>query len=199
MIDALPLAGIAALAYLGTNVDNFAILVALYGRFPGRAAAIMTSHAVLTGLLVALAALMSRLGDRLPVEYIGFLGVVPLALGCYWLYRLWRPPAAVGTAPTIARGTAFGATFLAQAGNVSDSLIVLAALLSDTAGASDTLVALAVLLSAVGFALVARIAVESSTIGAIAGRWAHIAAPFVMIGVGAYILLNTARDVLPGG
>lgn len=199
MIDALPLAGVAVLAYLATNVDNFAILVALYSRFPGRAAAIVASHAVLTGVLVALAAIVARLGDRLPVEYIGFLGVVPLGLGCYWLYRLRRPPAAADAAPAIARGTAFGATFLAQAGNVGDSLIVLAALLSDTADASDTLVVLAVLLSALGFALLARMAVGQSVIGSFVGRWAHIATPFVMIGVGAYILLNTARDVLPGG
>lgn len=199
MIDALPLAGIAALAYFGTNVDNFAILVALYGRFPGRAAAVTAAHAVLTGLVLALAAIISRIGDRLPVDYIGFLGIVPLVLGGYWLYRLRRPLAAADTKPAFSRGAAFGAAFFAQAGSVSDSLIVLAALLADTAGASDALVALAVLLSAVGFALLARFAVGNAIVGSFVGRWARVAAPFVMIGVGAYILLNTARDVLPGG
>ena len=199
MTDALPLAGIAALAYLGTNVDNFAILVALYGRFSGRAAAVTMAHAVLTGVLLAVAAIVGRLGDRLPVEYIGLLGIVPLTLGCYWLYRLWREPAGATSKPAITGHAAFGATFFAQAGNVSDSLVVLAALLSDTAGDSDTLVVIAVLLSAVGFALLARLAVENSVLGSVIARWAHVGAPFVMVGVGAYILTNTARDVLPGG
>lgn len=199
MTDALPLAGIAALAYLGTNVDNFAILVALYSRFTGRAAAVTAAHAVLTAVLLALAVIVGRLGDRLPVEYIGLLGIVPLTLGCYWLYRLWRPPDVAAARPPVSGHAAFGATFFAQAGNVSDSLIVLAALLSDTAGDSDTLVVLVVLLSALGFALLARTAVENSVLGSVIARWASVFAPFVMIGVGAYILTNTARDVLPGG
>ena len=87
MVEAGTIIVVAMTAVLATSVDNLAILVALFARFRGRGLPVIIGHVVMTAAVVVAAYLLGEAAARAPVEYVGLLGAVPLAIGFYWLCR----------------------------------------------------------------------------------------------------------------
>jgi cadmium resistance protein CadD (predicted permease) len=84
--------GVAAAAFVGTNIDNCAVTMALVAGAPlERAHRIAAGQVIGFALLVAVAAAAAAVLFEFSAAVVGLLGLVPLALGLRGLVALARP------------------------------------------------------------------------------------------------------------
>ncbi len=197
MTEVSTIIGVAAAAYLATNFDNFAILTALFARYPGRRRWVFAGHMLAVALTVLIAAAIGETASAVSVQYLGYLGLVPVTMGLFWLYRLRLPRADEPRHETAAfSGAAVAAAFLGLMANSADTLLTQAIVFADTARHLDWLIAATVLVAAALLAALSLHSLENSRFGPAVERLASRIAPFIMIGVGLYVFANTATDVL---
>lgn len=194
MDSVLSLIGIVALAYIATNVDNTLLLVAVISR-DGQPFASVVGGALLAAtamLAVCLAAAFAA--DLAPQRWLGWLGLVPIALGLRELHRLFT---ADSGAP--ARGVHAGAIGpLAVAtvllSNSADSFAALAPIFAETRDSLLPLIAGVVLgASLLAVALAHWIATHARA-GPLLRRIGPRVVPFVLIAVGLFVLSDTWTD-----
>ena len=184
-------------AYLATNMDNFAILTALFAKYRGDGAAVLTGHLLAVAVTLGVAGLVGDAASVVPVQYLGYLGIVPIAMGVFWMYRWVRPLAAAEESAVSGRaGAATVATFLGLLSNSTDTLLTQAIVFADTAARLDWVVAVSVLAIAALLAAAAGFGVRNPRFGPVLERHAGRVAPFIMIAVGVYVLADTATDVI---
>lgn len=188
--------GVVALAFASTNLDNLLLLVSwqLGGRMEGR----LLFGGYLVGMfgVLLIAILFGLAGYLFPLEYLGYLGVIPILVGVRGLLANFRTRS-VEEAPAPAERAAGTVTAVAatQLSNGVDTVLVFAPLLADSQFSFDMVIASQFLLLVLGWYALARI--MGRHVGRLAvlerlGRWL---APLVMITVGLYILGNTATDL----
>ena len=193
----LSLAGIVLLAFTATNLDNLILLVGVLSR-PGQAFASVLSGALLSaGVLAALCLGAAFAADLAPQRWIGYLGVVPIALGLRELYRL----AAAGGAETGKDGAgaapipAFGVAGILLASS-ADTLGALLPLFAETDdGLLPVLVAVMLAATLLGCELARRLA-SSQSLGPTLRRVGPRLVPIALIAVGIYVLSDTGTDTL---
>ncbi len=195
----LEIAGVALAAFASTNIDNLLLLTVLQGQARQSKFAVFFGYVGAIVVFVLVGLIATRLADALPVDKIGYLGLVPIALGVYRLVALRR---SAGSGDAVAPAQALGArcgggTDACERGAPSqcccrylprreDAMIwVLAA----------TIVGAAVLWFALSRAI-AKQAWVQRTLPRVE-RWL---VPTLLIVVGFYILLNTSTDTanVPG-
>ena len=198
MIQIIP---VAAAAFIATNLDNFALLVTFLVRYRHRtlivAAAYFAGISVmgLVGYGIGYAAAIA------PVEYLGWLGLVPLGLGVAGVVGLIREKTSSRATREDSVGgsrTAFFATLIGQLGNGADTIVTFGALFADSNPASDTLIIVTLAAMAIVFFVSAYYAIRHSALEKWIEDHAHQITPFILIVVGTYIVTNTATDVLGG-
>ncbi|WP_216353855.1 cadmium resistance transporter [Arthrobacter sp. SRS-W-1-2016] len=85
----------AAGAFAATNLDDLLVLSVLFlsarTRTLPRLWRIWVGQYIGIGILTVVAAAAALALTPVPVEWVGFLGLVPLALGCYALLKVARP------------------------------------------------------------------------------------------------------------
>lgn len=199
MTDLVAILAVSITALLATSMDNLAILVALYARFRGRALLVTLGHLATTAVVVVAAWFLGESAAYVPIDYVGLLGLVPLAIGLYWLYRLLRGNGEAPASPAarVRGGTVIAAAAMSLAGNSVDTFLTMAVVFADSKREVDGLVLLGAMLAALLLAELARRAVANPALGPIVERYSQRIAPFVMIGIGVYVLANTATDILP--
>lgn len=188
--------GVVALAFASTNLDNLLLLVSW--QLGGRMQARLLFGGYLLGMLgvLLLAILFGLAGYLFPLEYLGYLGVIPILVGVRGLlvnFRVGNVEAAAATADGTASTVA--AVAATQLSNGVDTVLVFAPLLADSQFSFDMVIATLFLLLVLVWYVLAR--VMGRHVGRLAvierfGRWL---APLVMITVGLYILGNTATDL----
>ena len=83
--------GVAAAAFVGTNIDNCIVTMAMVAGAPlERAHRIAAGQVFGFALLVAVAAAAAALLFEFSAAVVGLLGLVPLAIGLRGLVGLWR-------------------------------------------------------------------------------------------------------------
>ena len=92
----------------------------------------------------------------------------------------------------------FMATLTSQLGNGADTIVIFGVLFTESTRSADTLIILTLAAMVTIFVLVGIYAVRHPALSEWIDRYAYRAMPFVLIIVGAYILANTATDLLPG-
>lgn len=191
MLDLLGFAVSVGLAHVLTNLDNLAILVGLIltlGQVRATAGFLLAQSIMLGVAFFVSAGLETEVPHR-----VGYLGVVPIVLGVVTLVR--RNRADTG-APNIADRAHLVGVVLLFLSVSFDSFAVLTPLFADSTRAF-TFAALvgagvsAILISVLGvcFARLAPARVERI------GRLDWLA-PYAMIAIGLYVVLNTATDVV---
>lgn len=197
MNSAVTIVALVAGSYTATNIDNLLLLVSwMLGRQVSRHE-ILSGHILAVLAVVGLSILLGLSSSAIPVQYIGYAGIVPMLLGAKMLADRFRNH---GRQPTLAG--AAGVTTFAMAttliGNSTDSILVLIPLLSDSRSGYDWIIISAYILMALAWFLLAHLfahhAAKLKRLTAVA-TWV---APLIMIGVGLYILNNTMTDVMPG-
>lgn len=198
MESELLIAGLAFLAFSTTNLDNVLLLVGFAAR-PGQPFAAVAGGALL-GVTAMLALLVAAavLADFVPMLWLGWLGLIPLAMGLRELARLGTtvgaadPDGTDAVRPIGAVGVA--GVMLAHSG---DSFGALAPLFAETRRALLPLIATVVLV-VTGLACgLARWIVSHPRVGPAIRAVAPRLVPFVLIAVGLYVLTNSPTDTVP--
>ena len=191
---------VAAAAYIATNLDNFTLLVSLLVRY--RTRAIVVSAGFVSSMILLLIAgfLIGTSGDRLPSQYLGLLGVIPLSIGFVGLWRLVRSRPAIKADAKSEKDsvkTVFITSFLSQIGNGADTVITFSILFADSTTAADSVI-VATLLTIVGiFLSIAIYGIRHPAVSDMVDRYANKVTPFLLMFVGLYVILNTATDLMP--
>lgn len=201
LIESVGVAGVAALSYGATNLDNLMVVAAYAAKSGYRPRFVKLAFVIvcITVLLISLA--LAQAADALPPDRLRWLGVVPMALGSWHLAvaigRWQRGAGRDDDAPSDAIGAAGYVGFaLALLGNSSDSVAVMTPLLADLKPA----LALACFSAAVATAvLMGGLATYISGYPAWRARIEPLsewAVPFILIAIGALILAGAPSDAL---
>ena len=198
LTDLLVMGAVMAGAFGATNLDNLVLLVALYARYDDRPTLVAAGY--VGGMLMVglIAFIVGKIAGNAPVEYLGLLGVVPVGIGVWSLVRRLRPAAGSTAADADTDGAALAATITTQLSNGTDTVITFSILFADSSEAGDYLVALTFCGMLCVFAATALAAARHDRLRRPIARYGSYVTPFILIGVGLYVLSNTALDVMPG-
>mgnify|MGYP001545214772 CR=1 FL=1 len=199
MVDILIVIAIATGAFMATNLDNLVLLVGLLGRYSDRRYEVILAY--LSGALIvgAVSYYVGKVAGNFPVNYIGLLGIFPVLIGVFELFRLFRNKGVIRDPAVPGAGsTAIAATLLTQLGNSTDTIVTFSVLFADSNDLADELVIMAFAGTATVFALVARGALRYDWLSRPIQLYGHYITPLILITVGLYVLSNTALDLLPG-
>ena len=200
MLASLTIVPVTLVAFLATNLDNFTLLVALLAQHRSNRLTVLLAYVATMLIAIGLAYFAGRTADFLPVEYLGFLGVIPLTLGIVGLAKLaMRPPGDSQhmASNVTANRAVFVTALLTQLGNCADTIVTFGALFADSNPSSDVLIVSTAVLLALLFAVASVYTLGQPVVARLADRHAHRVTPLLLIAIGFYILLNTATDVLP--
>ncbi len=189
---------VVALAFASTNLDNLLLLVGWQLAKTGSTLQLFAGYALgMLGVLL-LAVLLGLVGYLFPIEYLGYLGVIPMLLGIRLLLANFRGVEPVDSPPpqsALDAGTGVAALASTQLSNGVDTVLVFAPLLADSQLIFDAEIAGLFLLLVVAWFGLARFLGEHALKLPVLERLGRWLAPLVMIGVGLYILGNTATDL----
>lgn len=198
--DALSVSAIttAVVVFTVTNIDDIVLLAVFFGSAL-RPRAIVIGQFVGIGALTAASALAAYGSLAIPPGWPALLGAIPLGLGLFKLYELWRDRGRAdddddADAAVAVKSRTEGRThsqILSVAGvtiaNGGDNLSVYIPVFANDVAAvplfAATFAALTALLCALGYALV-----KNPAGAALMQRWGHILFPIVLIAIGVQIL-----------
>lgn len=192
----LVLTSIAVVAFVSTNIDDLVVLVGFFADPTYPPSQVVVGQLIGIGGLIALSLLGALLALTIPTSYVGLIGFVPIAIG---LRQLWyRSPAQDDDGTRGHRASKLATVMLVTLSNGSDNLSLYIPLFSiHTAGEIAVFVAVFLAMTALwcctGYALV-----RHPLLRAPLQRWGRIALPYVMIGLGGYILVKTNALALLG-
>ena len=158
-------------------------------RFPG------LPERGLTVVAVGLGA--SRLADAVPSSALGYLGIVPLAMGLYRARKLFGGNAEVESPVVASALGTFGVAALTLA-NGADTLGVLLPLFAETADPWTYVLSATVLFAAALWFVLALWISRHPWIRANVARAERWLVPTLLIAVGSYILFNSTSDTVAG-
>jgi cadmium resistance protein CadD (predicted permease) len=193
----LALVSIAVVAFVSTNIDDLVLLIGFFANPAYRPAHVVAGQFAGISGLIGLSLVGSLLALVIPTAYIGLIGFLPIAIG---LRQLWRG-GTDGSDDVIdhaKRASRIGTVMLVTLSNGGDNLSLYVPLFSiHTVGEIALFVALFLVMTALwccaGYALV-----KNPLVSAPLQRWGHLALPYVMIALGAYILVKTDALALLG-
>ena len=182
-------AGLAVVAFVSTNIDDIFILVAFFAD-----PKVQTRHVVL-GQYLGIAALYgvsiacALVSLVIPSDYIGLLGLAPIAIGVKRLGELRRSNGTTGDEqrPVSGRGgtLAMAAVTIANGG---DNIGVYTPLFVARSSAELAIVGIVFAVLTALWCVLAQWLVNHRTIGVPIRRYGHRIAPFVLIALGIMIL-----------
>ena len=193
----LEIAGVTLAAFASTNIDNLLLLTVLQGQARQNTLAVFCGYVGAIVVFVLIGLIATRLADALPVDKIGYLGLVPIALGVCRLIGLRRSAGnGEAVAPAQALGVAaVGALTLANGG---DTLAVLLPLFAETEDSLIWVLAGTIVSAAVLWFALSRAVAKHPWVQRTLPRVERWLVPTLLIVIGFYILLNTSTDTLPG-
>jgi len=201
MGEILTIIAIASGAFIGTNLDNLVLLVALHTRYEQHSRMVTVGYFTGMMLIGVISLAIGKAGGFIPIAYLGMLGVIPMMIGVFALWQLVQNKQA-GEAASVVSNRSHQAVFLAvlttQLSNGADSIITFSIFFADSSDSADYLIALAFLGMACVFARLALYLLKHRKLGQLLSRYGQYVTPFILILVGFYILSNTASDLVPG-
>ena len=204
--EILGLLVLVAGSFVATNLDNLLILVILLGAAPRRRAAVLLGYMGSAVIIVSVATIGVALGTILDPGLVGYLGLVPLSLG---LYTLWRQlPGEAGGKTTEREGTVRSSplagselriglsSFVLMLSNSGDSLVIFLPLLTESSREALLLIISSYLLIVLAWAGLSLLISANESLARRIEQQGNRLVPWVRIGVGVYILLDTGTDTL---
>ena len=193
--EILALLVLVAGSFAATNVDNLVLMVVLLGAQPDSKASVTLGFTIGAIGVLCVSVLGTGLGASLDPGIIGYMGIAPVLMGLYLLYRQLRPPPANPQKSVKAREVSgVLATSVLMFSNSADSIAVFFPLMAESSGDSLPWVVSAFLVMVL---LWAALAWSVSEQPALARRIEHMGeklVPWIMIMAGIYILLDTGTD-----
>lgn len=194
VVDLLAAIALSGAGFLSTSLDNLFLLVGFYTSPGYRIKDAALGYVAAIGLVVAVAYGLGNAADLAPAAYLGYLGIVPIAIGIKQLFVLIRERGNGPERGETASAGSFVSVLLVMLANSGDSLTVYLAIFADTKDGLEPVVlatALACALAVSGFAvwLVGRPGVTDFF-----RKVGKYVLPFLLIAVGLYVLTNTPTD-----
>jgi len=197
----LIIVGVGAGAFIGTNLDNLLLLVAMYARYPQQSGTVTAGYVFGMILICLVALLLGETGDYIPLDWLGLLGFIPMTMGTIALWKLFRKSGAGttdGFTVSDSPRTIFSLLVSTQLSNGADTIITFTILFAESGDPADY-VLVPTFLAMIGvFSGLAYYSVKKAKLGRILRRYGQYATPVILILVGFYILSNTASDLVPG-
>lgn len=175
----------SVIAYISTNLDDIFVLTLLLAQ-AGRAAGgrLIAGHFLGVGCIVALSMLGALGLQGLPLNYVGLLGLVPIAMGI----RAWME-GGVDSAPEKQAVGTLGMAMITL-GNGGDNLGVYIPLFTGFSSPQRVAAAAVFTVMTVLWVWLAD-ALAKFRIGSAAAKHKRVLIPVVFIGLGVYILLDS--------
>lgn len=171
------------MAFAATNLDDLFLLVAWFAAGRYRTRDIVLGQYAGIGALFAASLAASLLALVVPAENLKWLGVIPVALGI----RVFVTPEGPGEAPA---ASGFLAVLAVTVVNGADNLGVYIPLFATTGAAALAVYGAVFTVQLALWCAAARWLVHHPTAGAPLRRWGPGAVPYVLIGIGLWILLR---------
>ena len=196
-MDFLTISILAAGGFAATNIDNLFLLIGWMALGEKSRGQILLGYTLAALAVLTLSQVLGWWSGVLPVQYVGYLGVVPILMGATMLVSGIRDSATATHVQTAIRPGAVGVA-TALFSNSVDTILVISSLLADSQARLDYVILVTFLIMSSTFYALGRFLhsqiVRLEWVSAVA-RWV---APLLMIAVGAYILDNTMTDTLAG-
>jgi len=156
------------------------------------------------GSFVMLIVSLSILGLAvwIPVRYMGLLSLIPITLGLRALLRPTNHNDSTGSGIDGTSWKHFKVTLSAAAlmvANGGDTIVVFAPLFAETEPSGVGVIVIGFVLSSIALAFFSSRVCIHPRLSEPLRRYGPKVAPFVMIGIGIYIMLNTGTDTLLDG
>ncbi len=199
-LEMLAIVPVAAAAFVATNLDNVMILVALLARYVQRPVGVAVGYVASLSVVIVVSWWIGDVADNLPVQYLGFLGVIPLIIGVRWLLRATDQSGTSSTGATDEGegvGTVVSVTFSSQLSNGTDTILTFSILFAESVQVVDWMMIGTMYLVGLLLFLLALYTLKVPSIQQPLSGFAQRVTPFVMILVGLYILANTSTDLMP--
>jgi cadmium resistance protein CadD (predicted permease) len=208
-VDFISLIGIGAAAFVATNIDDIVVLVVFFSSSNFQAQNIVIGQYLGIGSLIAISALGSLIGLVVPSYIIGLMGLLPIAIGIKELLEIWRnntnnkvEEEVVSKEKLLRGGKRRGylhhhyLSFLSVAAvtisNGGDNIGIYTPLFASYNSSSEVITLVAVFMAmtavwcAIGYYLVRHPLLERRM-----RCLGHVVLPFVLIGLGLYILTDS--------
>ncbi|MFL6475465.1 MAG: cadmium resistance transporter [Nitrososphaera sp.] len=209
-VDFISLIGIGAAAFVATNIDDIVVLMVFFSSSNFQAQNIVIGQYLGIGSLIAISALGSLIGLVVPSYIIGLMGLLPIAIGIKELLEIWRnntnnkvEEEQVVSKEKLLRGDkrrgyvhlhylSFLSVAAVTISNGGDNIGIYTPLFASYNSSSEVITLVAVFMAmtavwcAIGYYLVRHPLLERRM-----RRLGHIVLPFVLIGLGLYILTDS--------
>jgi cadmium resistance protein CadD (predicted permease) len=191
---------LAVTAFASTNVDDAVLLLAFFADPSIGARNVVVGQYLGMAALTATAIVLALLTWTIPGRYVGLLGLLPLLIGLARLLRLRRADDADDDEVRGDRGAgALAAILTVASGTIADggdNVAVFVPLFAHSPAARTLLICLVFAVLVAVWCLAVRWLLNHPPIGALARRWGRRATPFVLIGLGLYILVASGSASL---
>jgi cadmium resistance protein CadD (predicted permease) len=195
--DLFSIVGIAAVTFCATNVDDLALLFGFLANRSFRARNVIVGYALGTLAILGLSWIGALLADLRQPLYVGFLGFVPIGVGLKHLYdQFIRHQGLSDPAPVqFSQHSQIATVALADVSHGPDTIMLYSVLLAEAHNVAQLAISLVYIIllfvwCAVGFFLL-RHPLLSEAIQ----RYGHRFSPYLLIVVGAYIVLDTIHSL----
>ena len=196
MADIPGLMAIGIAGFAATNIDDIFVLMMFFSyssmTFPVKQ--IVVGQYIGIGLLVAISALVFFLSLAVPSYVIGLLGIVPIAIGIRKLVALRKRNESHSNQATQGKrkNLAFAAVASVTFSNGSDNIGVYTPLFAKYSSPSEITVLVAIFMAMTAlWCIAAYYLVNHPLVASKIRRIGHIILPFILIGLGAYILTES--------
>ena len=195
MIDIFGLVAIGVVAFVATNIDDIFVLMMFFSSLTFPVRQVVLGQYVGIGLLIAISALGSLIALVVPTYIIGLLGMIPIAIGIKNLVETRRKDKSRSRQVVQDKNIKSSLSFLTVAAvtfsNGGDNIGVYVPLFSkyNTVSQITTLTAVFVAMTAV-WCVVSYYFVNHPLIASRIRHIGNIIFPFVLIGLGIYILAS---------
>jgi cadmium resistance protein CadD (predicted permease) len=182
---------------LATNLENVVIALAA---FCGRMSVSALRARFMAGLfaLLGFSWIAGSAAGLMPPHYLGYLGLIPVLLGLHELYQGGRQRAKDRGSRPLRRFTRpVAAVALLMIASGTDTVAVFTPLIAESETTDRLMQAVGYLVTGALLAWFCAHACEHPSLARPIERHGARVAPLLMIGIGGYILLNTATDTLP--
>jgi cadmium resistance protein CadD (predicted permease) len=199
LAEALAAVGLIAGSFAATNLDNLALLVTWLMTNRGDRRRILLGHLGGMCALLVLALAFGIGAAVMPERYIGYLGLVPIAMGLRALYANLRSHQGGPDAPEPeGRDALTFSIATTQVANGTDTVLVIGPLLADSEIGVDIMLVIGFVAMTFAWFVLASILETQTSRLALVQRYGHWISPIVLIVVGLYILADTGTDVVAG-
>ncbi len=201
--QAFALVGLVGGSFVATNLDNLLLLVMMLGANSQRRLPVLIGFVASCIAVLVACALGLALSSFFDPAVLGYLGLAPLLLGCHMLYQLHRGRHMDDDLPDVSTSApvqyTWFAAFVMLFSNSGDSVAVFIPLFAESARTPIVVLAVTYLLIAAAWGALAYAIAGREMLARKIERRAERLVPWVMIGVGLYILSDTATDTLVRG